>query len=331
MWPTPTRPYLGVFTKRQVAGLRAAGANVSVMQIDGERRIEYLRVAKQVFALNRGPRRYGLIHAHTGHCGVLACLQFRYPVVMSYVGYDLDVHLGDAETMRTTVERFVFRWLSAFLGGTIAKSARGATHLPALGRRRNTVVPNGVDREQFRPHTRASARAALNWTHDDPVVLFAADPARWEKRFELCEAAVAEARRAIPGLRLEVASNVSPDHMPLWYSAADVLLLTSTQDHSPNVVKEALACNLPVVTVDVGDVPEVLDGSSLCHICAADSGALAEALIDVVRHLPERSDGRARTEWLAIPVITGRLFDVYARVVERGPGILGFIPRRRRR
>jgi teichuronic acid biosynthesis glycosyltransferase TuaC len=331
MWPTATRPYLGVFTKRQIEDLRDVGVDVTVLAIDGQQRGAYIRAALRVLALNIGRRRYDIIHAHTGHCGVLACLQARYPVVLSYVGYDLDAHLGDAETLRTTVERRAFRLLSLFVARTIAKSARGARHLPRLTsvRRRNEVIPNGVDRDHFRPVPRAQARESLGWRHTDPVVLFAADPRRREKRFELCQAAWARACESFPNLRLEVAVDVSPELMPAWYSAADVLLLTSVAEGSPNVIKEALACDLPIVSVDVGDVSEVLAGVSLSYVRSADPEALAEALTEVLRSFPARSDGRAHSEWLGARPIGERVLQSYVRALQRGPGPFGLVPRRR--
>jgi len=331
MWPTASRPYLGVFTQRQIEALRSEGVQATVLPIDGEQRGAYARAALRVLALNFGRRRYDLIHAHTGHCGVLACLQLRYPVVLSYVGYDLDAHLGEAETLRTTIERHVFRLLSVFVARTIAKSARGARRLPPIGsvRRRNDVIPNGVDREHFRPAPRDQARRMLGWNHSDPVVLFAADPERKEKRFELCRAAFMRAREGIPNLRLEVAVDVAPDLMPLWYSAADVLMLTSVAEGSPNVVKEALACDLPVVSVDVGDVSDVIGPVSLSCVRPADPGALAEALVEVVRSLPARCDGRAQTEWLDAERITERVWRSYLKARERGPGPFGLFARPR--
>jgi glycosyltransferase involved in cell wall biosynthesis len=331
MWPTPRRPYLGVFTMRQIDGLRSQGAEVTVLAIDGMDRRQYFHAAIDLIKLNRGEARYDLIHAHTGHCGLLACLQIRYPVVMSYVGYDLHVHLGDAETLRTTLERFVFRWISVLLAGTIVKSRRGMDYLPRASVRRNVVVPNGVDRELFRPRPRTEARALLGWDYEQPTVLFAADPRRWEKRFSLCEEAVARARETIPSLQLAIASDVPPAEMPLWYAAADALILTSTDEHSPNVVKEAMACDLPVVTVEVGDVREVIGGASLCYICPARAHSLAAALVHVLHALPERSNGRAVTEWLALPAISERLVATYANALHRGPGPLGFRRRRRAR
>ena len=277
--------------------------------------------------LNMGPRNYDVLHAHTGHCGLLACLQFRYPVIMSYVGYDLDTPAEDREGRRTQLERQVFRSLSLFLAGTIAKSARGAGHLPGLGRRRNVVIPNGVDRVVFAPIPRDEARERLGWG-DEPTVLFAADPTRFTKRFELAELAVQRARESVPRLRLTIADGIEPTQMPIWMSAADVLILTSRGEGSPNVVKEAMACDLPIVSVDVGDVREVIAGTRDCYLSGDDAGELAARLIDVVAALPERSDGRLRSEWLDDREIARQIVAAYERARSRRPGPLGFLRRR---
>jgi len=312
---------------RQVESLATVSVRPVMLTIDGTLG-SYFRAALRVFSLNFQPHRYDLIHAHTGHSGVLACLQVRYPAVFTYYGYDLDVPAEDREGPRTKLERLVFRQLSRFVAGTIAQSERGRSHLPRAGLARNAVIPNGIDRELFAPMPRDQARRALGWEPEPPVVLFAADPTRFTKRFELARLAVAEAQRHRPDLKLEICGSVSPTDVPLWMNAADVLLLTSVGEGSPNVVKEAMACNLPVVSVDVGDVREVIEGTRQCHIRASDPGALAGALLEVLSALPERSDGREKSSDLDERTIALRLRDVYEQACLRGPGLFGFLPAR---
>jgi glycosyltransferase involved in cell wall biosynthesis len=240
------------------------------------------------------------------------------------VGYDIDTPAEDKEGPRTQFERVVFRSLSVVLAATIAKSARGARRLPRLGRRRNSVIPNGVDRSLFRPIDRADARAQLGWD-DAPVVLFAADPTRFTKRFELAADVVELVREEFAEVRLVTTHDVEPNLMPVWMSAADVLLLTSRGEGSPNVVKEAMACDLPVVSVDVGDVREVIEGTRLCHVGSDEPTELAAAVVDALRALPARSDGRAHSAWLDDQAIAERVVEVYARARDRRPGILGFL------
>lgn len=319
----------GVFCERQMRSLGRHNIAVDVLSIAGKEDAlasvaPYLRAAMEVLKLNWGPRRYDLVHAHTGHCGVLAALQMRYPVVLTYVGYDLDSPSEDREGIRTVAERRLFRQLSRYFAATIAKSARGAAQLPTEGRERNSIIPNGIDRQLFAPRDRRAARAALAWDGPErPTALFVADPQRATKRFELAQAAVTKAREQVPELELQVCADTPPRLIPDAMSAADVLLLTSVAEGSPNVVKEALACDLPVVTVDVGDVRENLDGVRHCHICPSEPDALAQAIVSVVSALPERSDGRERSEHLGLEPIAQRVMEVYDAARRRGPGLRG--------
>jgi glycosyltransferase involved in cell wall biosynthesis len=308
--------------------LQQLGVDVDVRVIEGHAsRLEYARAALEMIRTSLNDRRYDVIHAHTGHCGVVAMLQLRHPVVVSYVGYDLEAQSADHRMLRA-LERFVFRNLSCLVAASIVKSRRGQTRLPPLGRRRAHLIPNGVDLDVFKPIGRDEARSVMGWG-DEPTVLFPADPARPEKRFALARSAFELAQETMPSLRLALLADVDPDLVPYWMNAADVLILTSISEGSPNVVKEALACNLPVVSVDVGDVAEITSGVRLSHICRATSEALAASLLAVVSSLPERSDGREHIARLSTQRVAGRLIDVYGRAALRGPGPLGFLQGRR--
>ena len=310
---------------RQVKSLHGVRVEPTVLPIDGRMR-SYMHAAFSILALNFQKEKYDVVHAHTGHSGVLACLQVRSPVVLSYVGYDLD-STSDRERLRRKVERVIFRYLSSLVAASIVKSERAVERLPLRGRARATVLPNGLDRDLFRPLPLAEARTILQW-EDEPVILFAADPGRPVKRFELAAAAVAEARKHIPTARLVVCDGVPPNEVPLWMNAADVLLLTSSSEGSPNVVKEAMACNLPVVSVDVGDVANVVGEARNCYVVPADPSSLGEALVRALMALPERSDGRERTDHLDERRIAKRLRHVYEAAAARGPGVVGFVTNR---
>ena len=109
--------------------------------------------------------------------------------------------------------------------------------------------------------------------------------------------------------------------VPLKFAAADLLLFTSRRGHegSPTVVKEALAMGLPVVSTDVGDVAELLDGvtpSAVVPFPAGPAelvGSLADAAAEVLR-AGTRSDGRQRRSWLDSTRIAQRVAAVYDEV-----------------
>ena len=136
-----------------------------------------------------------------------------------------------------------------------AVSRRSRAELPGrAARRRALVLPCGVDLERFRPLPRAHARAELGLDPERPYVLFAADPARAEKRHDR---ALALARAA--GVQLLTLGGVDPERVPLWVNAANAVLVPSEREGFGLAVLEALACDVPVLATPVGIHREALE------------------------------------------------------------------------
>ena len=111
-----------------------------------------------------------------------------------------------------------------------------------------------------------------------------------------------------------VARGVLHEHMPLYMNACDLLLLTSMHEGSPNVVKEALACNLPVLSTAVGDVPQRIKGIGGCAIVPAEPGAIAAALQTTLqRH--ERVASRQTIQPLDERSLTEQVIAVYQQAI----------------
>jgi glycosyltransferase involved in cell wall biosynthesis len=102
--------------------------------------------------------------------------------------------------------------------------------------------------------------------------------------------------------------------MPTVMNAADCLLLTSSVEGSPNVVKEALMCNLPVIATHAGDVDELLASVELSQVVADDPAQIAAALVACLS-IPRRSNGRLVSGHLAAEVVAGRVGEVYERLL----------------
>ncbi len=150
-------------------------------------------------------------------------------------------------------------------------------------------------------------------------MLFAASPDNPVKRHALAVAAMAALELRIDA-ELLVATGLAPSAVPLYMSACDVLLLTSAHEGSPNVVKEALACNLPVVSVDVGDVRERLEHVGGCVVCDDDrpstiAAALATALFDDRPFM-----GRQAVAHLDEAVLTTTIVLIYRAAIARFHG-----------
>jgi teichuronic acid biosynthesis glycosyltransferase TuaC len=315
LWPDEERPWYGTFVKSQVDSLSAIGVDVDVLRIRGyARRSAYVRAAARVVALNRRAD-VDVVHAHYGHSGVVARLELRAPLVITFYGSDLLGRRSDSGvvTPRGHIEAAVFRQLARAAAATITNSEAMERVLPPSRRRRNHVIPTGVDLARFQPVDRLSARRRLGWPPDEQCVLFAANPRLGVKNYALAESVCRRAAEVVPRLRLRVASGLAPSEMPLWMSAADVLLLTSRSEGSPNVVKEAMASELPIVSTPVGDVPERLRGLPGCFVRPAEEQPLADAVVEAMRHgrVPE---ARVAVASLSLERVARRIAKVYEAV-----------------
>jgi glycosyltransferase involved in cell wall biosynthesis len=316
MWPDAERPWYGTFVKTQADSLERIGVDVDVLAIRGYAgRSAYLDAARELRRRARRPD-FDLIHAHYGHSAVVARLQRARPLVVSYCGDDL-LGTPDAEgraTLRSRAEAAVFRQVARVAAATITKSAEMERALPRSCRARNRVIPNGVDVVRFAPIPREEARRRLGWDTDAPIALFVGNPAIARKNFALARAATERAAARLPGLELRPAQGYPPAEVPVLMSAADVLVLTSLSEGSPNVVKEAMAAALPVVSTPVGDVEERLRGVEGCHVCGFAPDPLADKLVSAVRQ-GRSPAARAAIAELSLDNVAKRVHAVYRAVL----------------
>jgi glycosyltransferase involved in cell wall biosynthesis len=318
MWPDHERPWYGSFIQSQARSLSALGVEVDVLPIRGyATNWEYLTAAGKMAGRNLDAR-YDVIHAHYGHSAVVARLDVRCPLVISYCGDDLLGTPSPADparmTRRSRLLAKAFAQLAWCAGATITKSRQMMLRLPAGVRGRNHVIPNGVDLEMFKRIDQAEARRRLGWDPGETVVLFVGNPAIARKNHALAERAVQVALARCSSLRLRVAKGVAPDQIPIWMSAADVLVHPSWSEGSPNVVKEAMACELPIVATPAGDVPERLRGVVGCHVLPGEAQPFADALLDSIAHHPCSAARLAVTD-LSLDRAAQRVIGVYQQVM----------------
>ena len=150
-------------------------------------------------------------------------------------------------------------------------------------------------------------------------MLFPYNPAEERKRYDLIEAAVARARLEVPELEILQARGVPRARMPLYMNAADVLVLASLFEGSPNAVKEAMAVNLPVVTVDVGDTADLIGPTEGCYLVPRDAEAIAARIVVVCRR-GTRTNGR---EWIARLAMEKIAQQVAERLPQCGSQLVG--------
>jgi glycosyltransferase involved in cell wall biosynthesis len=314
-WPTEAEPMRARFIVRQVEALRAAGVNVDVFPFrGGGNPLRYARLSGEVRARIRGAR-YDLVHAQFGQSALLAIPKLL-PLVVTYRGSDLEGIVGPDRryTMQGKILSAASRMV-ARLADEIILVSDSLTRF--VSRRDYTIIPSGIDLDAFSPMPRQEARRALGMDEQKFTILFAANPKEPIKQFWLAEEAVAIVRASLPGATLVVASGERFERIPLYMNACDALLLTSAHEGSPNVVKEALACNLPVVATRVGDVAQRLASIEGCHVCdQGDANALAAALL-AVHTRNGRVDSRSSVLELDEANIARRVIEVYERALRR--------------
>jgi teichuronic acid biosynthesis glycosyltransferase TuaC len=319
VWPHPPRPAYGPFVKYTYDAITDHGVPCDVLFVRGYcgwRAYLAGAIAAAVVPLAY-PGRYLLVHSHGGETALVARCFWGLPVLASYLGTDLlgsRIGGGRGTRLKCSLRSLVLRWHAALMSATTTKSAEMQAVLARPARSHNTVIPDGVDRERFRPGDRDRACRELGWDPAELHVLFAGRADAVEKRFWLAEQTVALARRELPGVTLRVASGIPPSEMPSLYVAADCLLHTSASEGSSNVIKEALACDLPVIATPCGDTHELLAGVALCRLCRADPAALADALVEILR-TRRRSDGRTHTEHLGKEAIAERTLELYRALI----------------
>ena len=307
------------FISRQVDFLRAAGVDVDVFRFRGVG--NPLRYASAWAGVQRRLRRerYDLVHAQFGQSGLLA-LPKRLPLVVTFRGDDLEGVL-DKTTGRLTARGRLLPVLSRVVARRADATIVVSAHMKALLHREAQphVIPSGLDLERFRLIPQAEARRHLGLSPDRRLVLFVGSPTSSRKRYDLARQAVEIVQRSLPA-ELVLGWAVPHEQIPYFMNACDALVFTSRQEGSPNVVKEALACNLPVVSVAIGDVPERLRDLPGCEVSADDRPETIAAALVRVLDRGKRIAGRERMLELDEHVITERVIGVYRSVLANGNG-----------
>ncbi len=234
----------------------------------------------------QGNFNFDLIDAHFGFpdgvAAVLLAAWCNRPVTVTLRGSELDI-------ARYTLRRAALSWALKRADRVIAVSSELAALAMSLGvvPSRVRVIGNGVDLIRFRPIDRTAARRSLGIPEAAPLLVSVGHLAR-VKGFDLVLRAVsgmvdvsnavqfaivggpaassgryptelaAEIARLGIADRVTVTGAVPPEQVALWLSAADVFVLASEREGSPNALRESLACGCPVVACDVGDARQLL-------------------------------------------------------------------------
>lgn len=263
--------------------------------------------AKNILPLRRATRKqhFDIIHAHNDLCGIVAAISTPGPTVTSLMG---------SEVYGGIIRLLVIRFFTHFIWqGTIVKSRLMANK---VSRNRTMVIPNGVDLDKFNKINRTKAQGMVGFSPNKKNVLFLADPSRHEKNYNLAQTAISKLNEK--NIKLHCIYQVEHGKIPGYLNAADVLLLTSRWEGSPNVIKEALACECPVVSTQVGDVEELLKDLPGCYITTNDPADVAEK-IEKALATGTTAESRDKMKSYAIDIIAEKVKAFYYSIIKTEP------------
>jgi len=296
MYPDAQNPDFGTFVQEQVEGLRMRGLDVDVLVVGGKRRkLSYID-GVQRFRRHLHQRQYDLIHAHYVFSGIVARLQRGCPLLVSFHG---------AAEMVGWVG-LLCKMLAPLADAVTVTSLE---HKAQLGRKDAYVIPCGVDLDLFVPMPKEEARQRLGLPLEKKLVLFVGI-LRPEKRLDVIQAAVQMLQHEDESIELIIATGQPHERIPLYMNACDVLALASDYEGSPVVIKEAMACNLPIVSVDVGDVAQMIGGTEGCYVCQREPVDMAQKL-KLALGRGQRTNGRRVAQRLGLDTTIDSLLHIY--------------------
>ncbi|MBO6082094.1 MAG: glycosyltransferase [Bacteroidales bacterium] len=284
------------FITEQVDAVKKQGVECEYYGVDGKGIVGYLR---QIPKLRKAIRKFNpdVIHAHYGLCGLLANAQRRVPVVTTYHGSDIN---------NPRVFRFSKRSirLSRF---NIFVSQKNVDI--ALPRKDFALIPCGINLDDYPVIEKSEARREMKLDMTSKYVLFAGAFDNPVKNAALALSAM----ERVPEAELLELKGYTRTQVALLMQAADAFLMTSLTEGSPQVIKEAMACGCPIVSVDVGDVKTRLTGLDGCYIADRSVEGIAASLRKALA-FEGRTSGREAIirDGLTDSQIAGKIMGCYA-------------------
>lgn len=248
--------------------------------------------------------KFDIVHAHYSLTAFVVSLTKAHPLVVSLMGSD--VKKGSIYRFIIQLFAFVFSWKTIIVKSDDMKKS--------LKIDKAMVIPNGVDLQRFKEKDKVVCQKKLGWKETKHHILFPANIARPEKNFKLLENALSELKER--NTEIHWFNNVPNEETPYWYNAADVVVMTSLWEGSPNAIKEAMTCNCPIVSTDVGNVKWLFGDTRGCFFTEYSPSDCAEK-IRLALAFKGKTQGRQRIIDLGLSndLVAKRLIEIYQQTI----------------
>lgn len=292
------------FIVEQVEALKKQGCTIEFFGLQGKGLLGYLRnlplLKKKIKAFCPD-----VIHAHYGLSGLFANLQRHVPVVTTYHGSDIN----DKKVLPFSKMAMRLSAWNVFVSRKTLEIAKP--------KKKYILLPCGIDLSDLQLTDRTESRRKMGLQDDRKYILFAGAFDIPVKNAPLAKDTVACLQENQAEL-LEL-KGYSREEVTLLMCAADAFLMTSQTEGSPQVVKEAMACGCPIVSVDVGDVKERVAGLEGCFVSDSRNPNDLANLLGKAFAFGRKTDGRKKivADSLDNRLVAKQLFEIYERVLRR--------------
>jgi glycosyltransferase involved in cell wall biosynthesis len=255
----------GILVKNQALSLKQVQLDVQIVTIVGNGVGGYL---KSIPKLRKHllQKDINVVHAHYS----LSAFAATFALIFSLKKTKMIVSLMGSDAQLKGWKRGLTRFFSHFFWHTtIVKSQSMAND---LNLKKYQVLPNGVNLDLFLEKVERISNH----------VLFAADPSRPSKNFELAEKVMEKVKKHQPNVSFEVCFNVSHEYVIQKLKQTSCLLSTSRWEGSPNIIKEALAANTPIVSTNVGDVQWLLENVKGCFCTSFEIAEMVQSVLNAL-------------------------------------------------
>lgn len=290
------------FILEQTEALKSQGCEVDFFGLQGKGLQGYL---KNLPSLKRKVEEFrpDVVHAHYGLSGLFANLQRRVPVVTTYHGSDIN----DKKALPFSQLAMQLSAWNVFVSKKTLEIARP--------KKKYILLPCGIDVSDMQRTEKNEARQKMNLLASKKYVLFAGAFDNAVKNAQLAKEAVDLLQD--DQVELLELKGYKRDEVTLLMCAVDAFLMTSHMEGSPQVVKEAMACGCPIVSVDVGDVKERVEGVKGCFVSDTRNPEDLANLLLKAFEFEDKTDGRKKimADGLDNRFVAEKLLEIYHKVV----------------
>ena len=255
------------FVKEQVDSLINLDVKIQYFLIKGNGSIGYLQnIVKLRNVIKKNT--FDLIHAHYGLSGLLATFQRLVPVIITFHGSDINLN-----------KNYILSFLASRLSAKNVFVHPDQPEKLKIKVKKQTIIPCGIDLNIFYPRNKKIAKQKIGWHEEESYILFSSAFDNPIKNIQLARKSIEN----IKNVNLIELKNFTKNELSNLMNASDLLLITSFSETGPLVAKEALACNCPVVSTDVGDVKKMISLSNNSYITTFNPNKINKTIIKVLK------------------------------------------------